>query len=61
MVSGTIPIFTSTSSDNTVVFWEMVAEVTTSGKMFYQHFSNLYTKPNLVDFILEELCLRQNL
>jgi hypothetical protein len=39
----------------------MVAEVTTSGKMFYQHFSNLYTKPNLVDFILEELCLRQNL
>jgi hypothetical protein len=35
MLSDIVSIFASTSSDGTVVIWEMVAEVTTSGKMIY--------------------------
>jgi elongator complex protein 2 len=35
MVSDTVSVFASTSSDGTVVIWEMVAEVTTSGKTIY--------------------------
>jgi hypothetical protein len=53
MVSATVWIFASTSSDGTVVIWEMAAEPTTSGKMIYQHFDTLYTEPNLIGYILK--------
>jgi hypothetical protein len=53
MVSATVSVFASTSSDGTVVIWEMAAEPTTSGKMIYQHFDTLYTEPNLIGYILK--------
>ena len=43
MVSDTVSIFASTSSDGTVVIWEMAVDPTTNGKIIYQHFDALYT------------------
>jgi hypothetical protein len=53
MVSDTVSIFASTSSDGTVVIWEMAVEPTTSGKMIYQHFDALYTEPNRIGCIVK--------
>jgi hypothetical protein len=53
MVSGSVSIFASTSSDGTVVIWEMEVEPTTSGRMIYQHFDTLYTMSYLIRCILK--------
>jgi WD40 repeat protein len=61
MVSGSVSIFASTSSDGTVVIWEMEVEPTTSGRMIYQHFDTLYTMSYLIRCILKSRIDPKNL